>query len=720
MAEERPARRAPRSAEAYRLEIPLDASTVGELAPDERQDLKVVVRDASSATHSVEISLGKDLQGTASFDFAEAPGPLEVFVGPAAATDEEMVQSQTISISVGARLWGDRRDLRLAPVAVTPYWWFWWLRWCREFVIRGRVVCPDGSPVPGAEVCASDVDWWLWWSSTQQVGCATTDVNGAFEIRFRWCCGWWPWWWWRHRIWQLDEILVERVGAVLATRPDIELGRISSQPSLAAFEGLLREEGVVATRPLEAADASLLETLRERLVATVPGSEELTRLHVWPWWPWQPWWDCTPDVIFRVTQQCQGAAATTIVAETVWDTRWNISSPLQVTLVAGEDACCRPVCPDPPCEEGECLVVDRVCGIPLTSVGGNLGAPPVPVGYAYPAAVAPGSVGYNGDRPFSGSITVWKNPGDLIGLDYLELETFDVTSSSWISLPMGAELGFNRQYWEPGVGMGFPAFPVQMLSGHRVWATREHYEAVSGVVWFPSGGWSRVWLSLNYSLLAHLDSSKFPDGTYQFRAVGWNDGGGGTLINRRVIPICGTDEENRFVLTFDNRVITAVGHDPAHNCGGVHMCTVEPDTHILDVRIGGASVEPCGVVKAEGDLEIDFSVTDPEGHLAVYSLIATWGLNNSVNLMPLGTIFPLGPGVVPGPTYGQALAQAPGSAPYWYGGSYRLTIPNASAAFAEPCCYQLELRAWKRSIVDCWGGYGHHNLTEYSLGIGIC
>jgi hypothetical protein len=49
-----------------------------------------------------------------------------------------------------------------------------------------------------------------------------------------------------------------------------------------------------------------------------------------------------------------------------------------------------------------------------------------------------------------------------------------------------------------------------------------------------------------------------------------------------------------------------------------------------------------------------------------------------------------------------------------------LTVPNAASAFEDPCCYQLELRAYKRTIVDCWGGYAHANLTEYSLGVGIC
>lgn len=704
---------------AFRLEVPLDASNVGDLAAEEQQDLKVLVRDQSGEIQSTPVKLGKDRRASAIFEFPERPKSLTVFVGPAAATDEELLQSQTITLNVGSRTWRDRPQLELAPIVIAPYWWFWWLRWCREFVIRGRVVCPDGNPIPGAEVCASDVDWWFWWSSTQQVGCATTDINGAFEIRFRWCCGFWPWWWWQHRVWELDPTLLERVGDVLATRPELEIGRIGNRPSLAALEGLLKEEGTVAAASLEAADAPMLDTLREKVLTKLPASEELTRLHVWPWWPWRPWWDCAPDIIFRITQECSGAEPIVVLDESVSDTRRNISSPLDVTLVT-TDACCRPGDGD----GGECLVVDGVCGIPLASVGGNLGAPASPAGYAYPGAVIAGDKNYNGDRPFAGKVTITKNPGDLVGVDYIELEMFDPATSNWVPLPMGAESPFQRQYWEPGgtPTMVFPSFSVHTMSGHQVWETREHFETASGAVWFPDAGWTRAWLSHNYSLLAHLDTSKFNDGTYEFRAVGWNDGGGGTLVNPKPIPICGTGEENRFVLTFDNRVIASAGHDPAHNCDGVHVCTLEPDTHILDVRINGVSVNPCDTVEATGSLEIDFQVTDPDGHLALYSLNATWGLNESKNLIPLGTITPLSPGALVGPTYGEALGQAAPTnpAPFWFGGTYRLTIPNAANAFEDPCCYQLELRAWKRTIVNCSGTLSHGNLTEYSFGVGIC
>ena len=88
--------------------------------------------------------------------------------------------------------------------------------------------------------------------------------------------------------------------------------------------------------------------------------------------------------------------------------------------------------------------------------------------------------------------------------------------------------------------------------------------------------------------------------------------------------------DNNLILTFDNRVVTPVGHPAAHNCGPVHICTLEPDTHISAVGINGSLVGPCNTVTdTEGTVEIDFMVTDPGRHLAYYSLNATYRLTDS-------------------------------------------------------------------------------------------
>ncbi|HCX29318.1 MAG TPA: hypothetical protein DHU55_06025, partial [Blastocatellia bacterium] len=89
-------------------------------------------------------------------------------------------------------------------------------------------------------------------------------------------------------------------------------------------------------------DPSALASLRDKLVARLPAAPELERLRLWPWWPWEPWWDCTPDIIFKVTQDCVEPNKV-IVDENVWQTRWDIPTNLNVTLTA-TDACCIPIC----------------------------------------------------------------------------------------------------------------------------------------------------------------------------------------------------------------------------------------------------------------------------------------------------------------------------------------------------------------------------------------
>ena len=203
------------------VEVVLDASSI-ERGVD-AQELRVVAQRQDGSLTSETVNVEPGGEATVRLAVGAEDGAIRVLIGPARATDEELTVSDTIAVDVPAAVVATGKA-RL-PIALSPYFWHWWWRWCREFVVRGRVVCADGSPVPGAEVCAFDVDWWWWWNSTQQVGCATTDVNGAFEIRFRWCCGFGPWWWWRYRIWDLDPGLADRIRGVLDRDPRLELAR---------------------------------------------------------------------------------------------------------------------------------------------------------------------------------------------------------------------------------------------------------------------------------------------------------------------------------------------------------------------------------------------------------------------------------------------------------------------------------------------------------------
>ena len=85
-------------------------------------------------------------------------------------------------------------------------------------------------------------------------------------------------------------------------------------------------------------------------------------------------------------------------------------------------------------------------------------------------AVLPGVAASNGDRPFAETITVTKNPGDLLGVDYYEIEVF--SGGTWNPLPAGAEVGFQRKSWDTATAStGWANFPFTSISGHNVCET---------------------------------------------------------------------------------------------------------------------------------------------------------------------------------------------------------------------------------------------------------
>jgi hypothetical protein len=165
----------------------------------------------------------------------------------------------------------------------------------------------------------------------------------------------------------------------------------------------------------------------------------------------------------------------------------------------------------------------------------------------------------------------------------------------------------------------------------------------------------------------------------------------------------------------DNRVV-----GPA-TPGTVHINTTEPDCGITSVSLGGSALPPCESKQLQPGtpLDIDFFVTDPDGHLDHYELVVKYDLGSIKNLLNPAEVGPLTlsgvPGVQPGPDYLNALAQ-PGSPgrPIWNVGSMHLHIADASRVFPKTCCYLVQLTVWKRNVVSC-GAPPYYNQLHYSF-----
>jgi hypothetical protein len=741
----------------HRLLIPLDASGVQDFKPD--QAVKVVAFDSKGRAYEDVVKLDGKGQGTAALAVDEPGGNLHVIVGPESASAEQLKGLQTITVDVARRQWGEKRELTLSPIVISYYYWWWWYRWCRRFKITGVVRCANGLPVPGAKVCAYDVDWWWWWSSKQQVGCATTDVNGAFEIDFTWCCGWWPWWWWRERSWVLEPILAERITRLLRQETTLtKLPPPTPQPDLAVFQALLGEAkapptvtrsnaaalsrmSVPAARAAQAAqiDPSSLDSLRKQLVAQLPASDEFTRLRLWPWWPWWPWWDCTPDIIFTATQDCQGQERV-IVDETIWDARWNIPTHLNVTLAANENACC--VTGSTCLDGGDCGFISDICEDNLDNIGGN---PGLSSGATQVGFLSPGVVSDDGDRPYSGTIPLFGCIGDTV--DYVEI-LYNTTGfgGAFTPLPTNAVAGVPRSYWDTVLHKWVPVnFPFTPISDgavtHNVIESIPHYETNNG---------AKLWDAFTVNILMQfVTQNVLPDGTYYLRMRGWHRPGYvGNLATPVVLPVCGSADLNGVVVTIDNHLVTAGPTDlNGHMCGSgsVHQCTTEPDTEVVAVQIlhhDGTitDVGACGNVKITDTdvLQIDFVAYDPDPHphLRNYELslhydvsLVTDLLNSALAGWSLSPS-PIPPGWAPaaaqvGPGYADALTAlpTPATSPEWAGGAVRLKV-NAKAVFPYTCCYQLALYAFKRTIGGGGLGCDHSkwnqwNVTEYSFTITV-
>lgn len=735
----------------FRLEVPLDASGIKDFKPE--RPVKVVAYDRNGKpVSSAQSELDSKGQGRATLAFNANPGAIQVVLGPANASDEELRGLQTISVNVPSTRWRESDSVKLSPVVITAHYWWWWWRWCREYTITGRLLCADRRPVVGATVCAYDVDYWWWWASQDKVACATTDATGAFSMSFARCCGWWPWWWWETRQWLLDPILVERISTFLKDDPKFaQLPRATPKPSLDVFQQLMQTASSGARKfgtaiapqgsPLalnSAIDANALDGIRNRLTEFLPKD---FNLRIWPWYPWRPWWDCDADIIFKATQLC-GGEVQTVVNESVFNTRWDIPAHLNVTLTANDQACCAYSCDNPAqCPEGDCIVPTDICDINVGSVGGNVGdpVPAVQVGLFDPGVQ---------DRPFAGVVNLFGVFGDAADVDYYEFEYSTAGQTGpYNALPLAAAGGFTRRHLTVLPGPVFVwtpiPFPVTQISdgvqNRNVIESLAHYGSNHG---FPNP--DPNWDSQTHDLLIQfLTLNVMPNGTYWLRLVGYKRPGyAGNLTDRQVLPVCDPDVQDKkvdnwWVVTIDNQ---APGNtDPSGQPCGLHICTDQPIAAIMQVAIahqgGGITIiQGCDNICIEptDSLQIDFAAYDPDAFLQGYSMELLYGMDQSVDLLnpalftswslaasPLAPVWAPGAAQV-GPSYAQALALGQGAtSPAWNGGSIRLTV-NASGAFKVTCAYLLQLNVSKRPIVNCDAiNYEQSNVSFESFTIQV-
>jgi len=738
--------------------------------PDEQYtsdlDLRVAVVREGSILGSSVLKAGAARQKRVPFEVefeppllpgARLPCPVTLLVGPNLA-DRELLAIDTVRQVVefdyakghsGAKTAPAKvAELKMGRIAVEPAIYYCWLICCRTYMINGRVVCRHwhfdpalhrwtfcDEPVPGAVVEAFDVDRFWWWYWRDLITSATTDLNGNFHMTFRWCClRWLPWLRLNPAI---DPDILSRIQQLLATaQPPLPPIPPEPDPDPTIFQRMLGSAASMTGPVLAAATQGALSLPAiqqpssgmsgEALRAILPSSPELAALHVWPWWNWS---DCAPDVVFRATQRC-GDRVSVIVSETNAQTRWDIPTTLNVTLIANELACCIPTCRDPECPE--CLKLTWVGCTPVDEISADAG-PPDLRGFARTGAAA--SDPWK-DNPFYGSLQIQGGVG--WDVDYFKVQ-YSKNGGAWTDLPSPAFAGFTRSYWD-GTTFVPVAFTPALKGGQMVIMTRRHYEDLNPGI--PRFGGQVIWN--DYATLFYFDTTQpglTPDALYQLQFDGFAADAADNLVanSERILPTCGEDSAERVYLRIDNQAQTHPAPTlPApckipHACGGIiHACTVEPDCYIREIWKNEGlpdqeCVSACDIARLEptDTLTIHFSVTCPgtvqDGHLGGYWMRAEYGANQAFYITaPLyvdatGGVASLQADPTPevGPSYSQALGQgAPRG--LWYGGDFKVTLHGSD--FPECCAYLFRLWAWKRTTNGCSDpSVTHYNQFELSF-----
>lgn len=761
------------------IKLVLDLSEIAEdsdLGPDfrkEKNSLKVAaVRQGNIlAVTKINVNKIKDFSAVGvDLEFKsekEVPSGAYLMVGP------NIPDREFLAIEV-RKLWLPPKrfdkegvaDLRNEVLLIPKYLYRRWLWLCRTYTVSGKVVkrvngCDE--TVPGATVEVFDADcWWFWWRR-DLIDTAVTNPDGTFEVKFRWCCLFpfpvlrplYP-----RPPWKLNpelfkkfrEIVPPEIGPIppealrdpsdfehfLEKRLGEETGPVRPMPttlSRSAQQSLSEMASVTPTRPLPPQKMRIekpslskpIKMLVEKLRPHLP------RFPCWPIWPR----DCSPDIVFRVTQECDDEVKI-IYDERPFHIRWNITSPLNVTLYADEEACSIGACDEPPIGTN-CLKLTKVNCVEVDNIGMDapLGGAPDLRGYANPGT---------GDNPFAGVIRIRGLLGAGSNIDYIRPEYDFNHSGTFTPIPKENLLEFGRKYWAPSPG-SLPGtlakwnsvmFIPHEVDGEIVYKTLQRAEDENPL----PGGWTWGYLWNDLSTLFRWNSDDFEgDGVYtlQLRGYRWNGSG---LDDQGVLETCefvpNTDEQ--VMVRADNRLTDDPAHPdtPEHPCGSgsIHLCTYEPDCDFISVDLvnsaGSVQVDPCDIIQL-GDTDeivIHFKASDADGHLSGYHMHAHWGESQVFSVLSRGDL-DAEPDTLVGPSYSDTFSATPpnlndraallsshqdAERPMWHGGKFKVTLKGSD--FDESCAYTLKLRVWKRCIHHCTDEYHVHvNWCSYSFTI---
>src|SRR5690349_3469011 len=118
-----------------KLVVPIDVSQVTD-ADRGQQKVKVAAKVGDKIVSQVVPVKNNTVEVTLEVDASQ---PLSLAVGPDTVSDQEIFNFQTLTATVNPAQWANKQSLKLSPIIVTRPWWDLWLRWCRTFVIHGRV-----------------------------------------------------------------------------------------------------------------------------------------------------------------------------------------------------------------------------------------------------------------------------------------------------------------------------------------------------------------------------------------------------------------------------------------------------------------------------------------------------------------------------------------------------------------------------------------------------